>query len=284
MKSASSSLIAIMASGTAHLQQLLAITTLDGTVYRVTDGLQALTYGGHVYSATSILFERDTITTKRGLEVQTLNLTLYAPPSVEANGIPFMQAVLNGYLDGATILLQRMFNFSEVLYLFSGRVADVTVSRYAAQVTVKSWLELLDAPMPRNHIQSACPNTLFDTACGLVQATYEHTETCNAGCDTSHLYFTAAGLSVGYYNLGRLVFTYGANTGARRVIRSHTQPGGAQLVEMLTPLPFVPAEGDSFTIIPGCDKTLSTCQNKFLADNTARFRGCPFMPDPTVAL
>ena len=47
-------------------------------------------------------------------------------------------------------------------------------------------------------------------------------------------------------------------------------------IELSTPLPHEPQEGDSFYIYAGCDKTMTMCKNKF--KNFANFNGTPFIP------
>ena len=79
------------------------------------------------------------------------------------------------------------------------------------------------------------------------------------------------------YAQGTLVFTTGANLAVSAGIRS----AGAGLLTLAAPLRVVPAPGDTFTAYQGCDHTLATCGSKF--NNTAHFRGFPFVPVPETA-
>ena len=280
MKAASDALIALLQLPQTLMAHLLTITTLDGSTYCYTDGDMDIHANSNIYYCNQVMFSRGALTTKVGLEVQTLDLTLYTTPDVLIGGIPFIEAVANGLLDGATINLDRAYMqrwgdvFAGVLYLFSGRVADVSVSRYSANITVKSWMELLDTPMPHNHFQAACPNELFDTFCTLSKAAYEVTKAVEAGSTTLLINNASLTEATNYWQLGRIVFTSGPNTGVRRVIRSSAS---GSLVP-ITPLPNAPTVGDTFKLIPGCDKSNTTCTNKF--NNALHFRGCPAMPDP----
>jgi uncharacterized phage protein (TIGR02218 family) len=74
------------------------------------------------------------------------------------------------------------------------------------------------------------------------------------------------------------VFTSGQNVGARRTVKSSYASG----LTIALPLPNPVSPGDVFQVSAGCDKTHTTCKNKF--DNINRFRGFPWIPKPETAL
>ena len=75
----------------------------------------------------------------------------------------------------------------------------------------------------------------------------------------------------------------GKNAGFARSVRAWTAPsgGGAGAFTLLSPFPFAPAPGDTFTAYPGCDKQLATCA---LFSNSANFGGMPFIPAPETSV
>lgn len=79
----------------------------------------------------------------------------------------------------------------------------------------------------------------------------------------------------GYFSQGVITFTSGANIGVSRVISSYPSPGQ---VNILVGLAAAPASGDTFTIVPGCDRQMPTCDKKF--SNLINYRGIPFIPTP----
>lgn len=87
----------------------------------------------------------------------------------------------------------------------------------------------------------------------------------------------------GYWALGVLSLTYAGGTLAGQtvsaLIESNTS-GGA--VTLRSPLPQIPTTSDSFSIVPGCDKRMSTCNGKF--SNLIHFAGYPFVPVPESAI
>lgn len=82
----------------------------------------------------------------------------------------------------------------------------------------------------------------------------------------------------GWFSQGVLTFTSGVNAGLSYVIAQYLAGGTLQLVIGTLA---APANGDTFTIVPGCDKQLTTCRNKFA--NTPNFAGVPFIPVPETA-
>ena len=124
--------------------------------------------------------------------------------------------------------------------------------------------------------QPTCVNTLFDNNCGLNKATY--TKTGTMGTVTSSTVFDAT-LSVtptaNYYDLGYISCTSGANSGVKRAIKTQTGTSTVTLT-LYYPLPYLPTSGDTFDILPGCDKTYAGGCTKY--SNTAKFRGFDYIP------
>ena len=81
----------------------------------------------------------------------------------------------------------------------------------------------------------------------------------------------------GWFDLGTVTFTSGANNGISRTVKSYA-PG---VLNFSLPWPYTPAPGDTFTAYPGCDKMQATCRGKF--NNVGRFSSEPFIPVAEVA-
>jgi hypothetical protein len=79
----------------------------------------------------------------------------------------------------------------------------------------------------------------------------------------------------GVYALGVITFTSGANDGRKRKIEISDVSGA---ITLRVPLPIAPADGDTFSVTPGCDHLMSTCAEKY--DNLVHFGGFPFIPVP----
>lgn len=218
-----------------------------------------------------------------GLTVDEQSITLSATRDMLINGQPWFDEIANGLLDNAEIRRERVFapdwNSAPVgsVILFDGIVSTIdSLTTTQCQLKVKSYLTLLNQPMPRNSWQTSCLHTLFDAGCTLSKAAYQVAGVVEVGSTVNTLNWSGA--TSGYYWQGTITFTSGPNTGLSRTIKLAT---GSQLMLHL-PLPWMPVPGDSFFAYPGCDKTYLTCKNRF--NNTAHNRSYPYIPTPTIAL
>jgi uncharacterized phage protein (TIGR02218 family) len=90
--------------------------------------------------------------------------------------------------------------------------------------------------------------------------------------------FVASGLdgfADGWFSLGMLTWSSGANNGLAIEIKQHRLAGHARLT-LWQAMPEAIAIGDAFTVTAGCDKSFATCRARFA--NTDNFRGFPQIP------
>lgn len=277
MKSASTALTNLLNGSTSFLMcDLYTWTLSDGTVMRYTSADIDISWGGNSFLSGGVHLKRGATREVIGVEVDTLEVKASADATVA--GLPFTQAVRQGAFDGAWLLLERAFLSSwpvvvGTIIRFYGRVSDVRSGRTQTSFTIKSVLELLNAPMPRNLYQSVCLHTLYDTGCAVAKAGYTVTGAVT-GTPTTTTVGSALAQASGYFDQGVLTFTSGACSGLKRTVKSFA----SGTFTFALPLPSPPSAGDTFSVFPGCDKTLSTCQAKF--SNQTRFRGFPYIPVP----
>jgi uncharacterized phage protein (TIGR02218 family) len=91
--------------------------------------------------------------------------------------------------------------------------------------------------------------------------------------------FVASGLdgfADGWFSLGRLAWTSGANNGLAIEIKQHRLAAGHARLTLWQAMPEQIAVGDAFTVTAGCDKSFATCRARFA--NTDNFRGFPQIP------
>jgi uncharacterized phage protein (TIGR02218 family) len=293
MKTVSTALATLLATTNQYqMADLYTFTLANGTVLRLTDaGADIIFQYIYTYFGSTLRLERGRTKTVIGLEVDELEITLYPAATDLIGATQFLVGLQQGMLDGARLRLERVFmplyNQNGVPYwgdttagsvpLFEGRVGSVTATRTSAVLTVRSDLELLDIQMPRNLYQPGCSRTLFDTGCGLNAANYAVTSSVLAG-STAQQIVTALSQPAGYYAQGYLKMTSGVATGQQASIAGWA--GG--ILTLIMPLSTTPAAGDTFTVWPGCDKTMNTCQFKY--NNLTRFRGFPYIPPAETAL
>lgn len=258
-------------------------TTAAATAYV---GTGATPIASRSFDSQSILIKRGPVRTVIGVEVDTLELTVSALQSHLIGSTPWLQAVRQGALDGATLLVERLImptpgDYSLGTYtVFSGRVADIEFGRFSAMIKVNSDLELLNVQMPRNVYQPGCLNTLFDSSCTLSKAAFAVAGTIQAGSDSVKL-VTNLSNPVGWFASGTITFTSGALAGVSMGIKDHPSIGRLSLYAPATSLP---APGDTFNAYPGCPKTQSACANTAASappfNNLPHFRGFPYVPAP----
>jgi len=265
----------------AIIAECFTITLTSGLILTYTSADVPITMNGYTFVVNSLLIDGLQYKSAIGLDVDSQQITISARVSDTIGGIPFLHAIRNGLLDGATIKRERAFLSSwdaapiGSVVLFSGRVATVdNVGRTTATVTVNSELTLLDLNMPRNLYQPHCNHVLYDSGCGLSKAGHGASGTAESGSTTSYVAWAS---SLAAYEQGSVTFTSGSNTGVSVTVKNADTSGFG----LAYPLPAAPAVGDAFTIYQGCDHTLDTCKSRF--GNGANFRGFPFVPVPDTA-
>ena len=300
MKAASQALIDYLANNDQHLYaDLFQFTLLDGTVLSYTDKDISLTVDGVLYRADQVAIDGMKYKISVGLDVDEQSITLAYSETDLVNGVTWGRALRTRVFDGCYLRRSRAFytawNLPPVgaVPLFCGRISSCdTVGRVEAQVKVKSLPLLLDTQMPRNTYQTGCIHGLFDAGCGLIKANYQMNWSVAAGPtngiipmpgEIPPLPAALAGNTegLGIFVQGTILFTSGVNEGIYRTIKGISLAAPHSL-DLVYPLETPPAEGDTFQIWPGCDKTSATCAARF--DNLARFRGFPFTPAPEMVL
>jgi Uncharacterized conserved protein (DUF2163)/Phage conserved hypothetical protein BR0599 len=314
MKPASGALIALLNSSTQFVMaDLLTLTLAGGDAFLFSAASTAIAdqATGRVF-ALGPKIERTKTKLTVGTQVDELDVTVYPEPADLLGATTWLQAAWTGQLDGAEIVLERAFmgaafgaggwgdTAAGTVVLFSGRISDLEASRTMLLLKCRSHLELLNINMPRRLWQSPCTFNFGDAMCG-----YDRVAGRNAaGTPTGFgaiVFAAAAGStqtliqgapgSTGPYAQGTIVGQGGANAGQTRTI-SVFSPGVSVGVTLafLSPI----AAGDTFQMLPGCDRTLGTCGNVFLNSRLTvneynpsqpeRFGGMPFIPIPEDAL
>ncbi len=285
-------LTALLQSRQFLVANLYTFTLVGGGVLRYCSGDQDITLAGNTFTAGGAtgpyLDTKDNKAAyhwKLGVEVDTLSFDVI-PGAATVNGQPFLAACVQGVFDGAELQVERCFmktygdTSAGSIILFVGRVAEVILGRTLATFSVNSHLELLNQNLPRNLFQPGCVNVLFDAACALSASAFAVLLTAAAGSTILTLK-TASSQPNGYYALGKIVGTSGANNGVARTVQAWTT-GSPGTMTLLEPLPNAPAPGDTFTGYPGCNLTQGQCLTKF--NNLANFRAEPYIPVPETAV
>ena len=278
MKTATRELIDLLHGSDEFLMaDLFRITLSNGQILRHTNADMPVVWDGQTYEAHKLIIKRGATRVAVGLDVDSNTLEIAAEPDYRLEGLQWSEAALGGALDGARVVVERIF-FSDwatpvgAVVIFSGRVSDVSGSRSAVKVDVKSDIELLNVSSPHNIYQAGCMRTLYDGGCKVNREKFTVNGRVTANSTTGTELACNLTQADGWFNQGVIKFTSGRNAGLSRTVKEHK---GGRLSFALR-LPFPPQSGDVFKIYPGCDKRQETCGKKF--DNIVHFRGFPYIP------
>lgn len=256
---------------------LFDILLTNGTVISLTNVDIDVIWGGVVYSSIGPQIEGLRYRVGVGLDADEQTVTISAYRTMMLGNVPFLDAIRNGALDGATITRKRAYLLDwgqpvvGVVLLFTGYVSTIDkITRLTAEVKVKSDLVLLDINMPRRLYQAPCLNTVYDGQCRASKAANTVAGSADTGSTRSVIEWATS--YADRFSQGTIEFTSGANAGIIRTVKlsSNTQ------ITLAFPLPVAPSVGDTFNIVSGCDKLLATCSSRF--SNSENFVAFPFIP------
>ncbi len=292
---------------------LYTFALTSGEVLRYSGGNTALTIPAAGFPAGSInagssrsfavgpRFGRSKTIVKIGVEPSELDIEILAGGDDLIGTFPVAAAVRMGLFDGATVELDRLFAPPQAagsgpldtslgtLLWFYGRVADCDIGRSKVALKVKSLMNLLALQqMPRRLSGASCTHVFGDAMCGydrvagknaLGTSTGNGAGTITAAAGTTQGLINCTGAVASIYNQGTITGATGANTGYSRTIANF---GNGAQIGLFKSFLFAIAIGDTFTVLPGCDHTVATCNGPF--NNLARYGGFPYIPPPELAL
>lgn len=263
-----------LASGATTLCQCWMIERADGVVQGFTDHDDVLSFDDIVFHPQSGLTASEAVS-NLGLGVDTSEIE----GALQSEKIS-ESALHAGDYDNAKVTV-FVVNWQAVEQRTVLRVADI------GEVTCEDGLfraELRGLMHELNQVQgrlfeNTCDADLGDARCmvDLSNAAFNAQGTLTTVLDTQT--FLVEGVDTfpdGWFDRGLLTWTSGDNLD--RVIEVDSQfsaLSGSQL-RIWLPMPAPIKQGDTFSLVTGCDKLFPTCQLKF--NNTANFRGFPHIP------
>lgn len=284
---------------------LYTLTLFGGALLRYAAAPFDISDGTDTWSAAGVrvMAEAGQAHWKVGLDVDSW-VVAFLPREPDQDGVfsdfiadvPFLEAVQAGALDNADVEISRAYFAAppapntipptgalcvgDPLVIFVGTIAEVDTTHMAATVTIRDHRYLLDRMTPPHVYQAGCRHTLFDVGCTLTAATFATAGVVGAASTRNVIVpnpqlMNPAGS--GTYKLGRIVITSGDNDTWQATISDWD---GDQLM-LVSPLPFDPVAGQTFTVYPGCSKSQAACA---LFANSLNFGGQPFIPSAETAV
>jgi len=256
-----------------------------GATLRWTSSLYAISLGGHIWSPGPPNFKRPSLRGELGLQSSDVTLEVECDDSILLNGVPLLARIARHEWNFATVQIEYAYSAGPGqpwlgrAPRFLGIVTDIgEIGRISVPLTVKNVTYLLDTQWPKDTIMSTCGKTLYGTDCGANSATFRVAGTVGAG-PTKNGFQTNLTQADAYFSGGTITFTSGTLNGLSYWIRSYVNASG--VIRLQTPAMVSPAAGDTFTVLPGCDKSMTMCNARF--SNLANHGGFPFVPQPTTA-
>ena len=284
MKPASSALIALLASSDHFIMaDLYTITLVSGLVLRYSAAPTALSANGYVF-VLGPKFERSKTKVVIGTQVDELEVKIHPEPTDLIGDVSFLQATWQGQLDGALLQLERTFMATYgdtspgTVVLFAGRISDIDCSRTGIDLKCRSHLELLNIQMPRRLWQASCTHTFGDAMCQFDRSAFQATFSAGPGSTQVQIATSLTPMPANLYVQGTIAGLTGGNAGASRAIANMGDGWVYLKLAFLSPV----IVGDQFQLLPGCDRTLATCNTVF--NNASHFGGFPYVPTPETAV
>jgi uncharacterized phage protein (TIGR02218 family) len=278
-------LAALLNSGAPlNKADLYTLTLGNGTVFRWSGADVALTGNGHTWVLGPGL-NRSRLRQAIGVSVDDMKVTITDNVGTLINGQKLMAFIRAGGFVGARMQVDRAFwgrgdtQPVGALMWFAGTVSVPGGDRRSGSLTIESDLNRLSIMVPGEVYQTSCRNTVYDSACTKKRSDYVINAAATSATDATRITFSHTMVqAAGYFELGTITMTSGANAGIARSVK--TQTTGSLTV--LNPWPFPVASGDTFSVVPGCDGSQTTCTTKF--SNVINFRGHPYIPVPQTAV
>jgi len=225
------------------------ITRTDGTVYRFAETDEAITVDGSTFDVVPGLQISAVKHTSNG-EMPSCQIV-----AVHGSGATFDSRQLDaGLFDGATVQLYIVdrSNLSHKGLLFTGSIANISYNvENLATFDVKG--PAVNAKIVMTQKRSPmCRTDLYSTLCGVDPASYAVSATVGAIVDAFN--FTVGGSLAqtdGYFNQGVAV------TGSGVAFQIANWVQSTQTITAYLPCHRIIESGNSLTLYPGCDKTLS---------------------------
>lgn len=242
--------------------------SISGTHYRYTSGDVEVTISGTgsnagTYSPATIDREQTQYTTD--LEVSTLiiNAGYIEDPMLEYIAINPIEVYWVEVLK-----LFRDQEEQELTTVFVGQITNVIFQGNATKIHCVGFEKLLTNPIPKYRYQPGCNHTLYDTKCSIDKTSYDINATLSS-VSSDGLTLISSSFNTG----GAQYFTEGYVSwqGNKRKIMSHVT-NTITIQYKISDL----AASDIVTVYPGCNKSITTCKNKF--NNVDNFLGFPYIP------
>lgn len=184
---------------------------------------------------------------------------------------PLSLKFLEGWLSGVMLVTvyRNHYGDNDHVVQWKGRVVSCKWEQNEATLSCDSAFTLFKRAGLRRHYQVLCPHILYSQGrgnCNVDKTSYQVDGTVASVGGNIISVNGIGGYPNGYFTAGMVLVN-----GTYRLITAHVD-NGLTLIDRIDGV----VDNDVISMWPGCDRSLTTCGNKF--NNTNNFGGLPYLP------
>lgn len=275
VKSISADLRTAIRLGTTTLAHIWKITRKDGTILRFTDLDQDIVMDDGTYvSDTSFTISAVSTSATGGAQSADIRCMFDDDGIAESD-------VVRGVYDAASVEIS-VVNYSDPTdgkcVLLTGQLGSIeTTNRKYGNMEVRGLLQRSNQRIGE-YYSAECRADLGDARCTVDLATFTDTGVVTLVNSPVSIRVDLAGDPANaFYSFGVITWLTGDNANlSMEVLQQTAFDADEDTVKLSLGMPHTIQVGDTFEIVAGCDKRITTCKTKF--NNIANFRGEAVMP------
>jgi uncharacterized phage protein (TIGR02218 family) len=229
-------------------------------IYRTTSSNTAITYNNFVYEPSPVL--RTNIT--QGADPLRAPITITFPKS---NEFAYNYVGYSPDFSSTVTILRGEIGGSTWNVVYKGRIGESIANNNFVELSCESIYTAIQRDGLQARYEYTCRHLLYSSQCGANPTSFSAAGTVSNISGTTLTVTAASSQANGYYAGGIIRDSFNN----QRYILSHT---GSSLVINRAWVDL--AIGTAVTITAGCDRSQTTCLNKF--NNIANFGGFPWIP------
>jgi uncharacterized phage protein (TIGR02218 family) len=273
MKAATTALAQHLTGEVTTLATCWRVTRRDGVEFFFTDHDQNIAFDGQVYLARTG-YSRTAIANDASMAVDNLDVdgVFDAAAITESD----MRAGKFDYAEVRVFLVNWADPSMGALRMRRGWFGEVILTEQGAfRTELRGMVQALQQRLGEIYAPE-CRADLGDARCKVDLAAFTRAGAVTSATDRAVFFAAVDGAPTpdGWFNGGALTFTSGQNAGRTIEVKSWTAATGR--FELFLAVGYAIAAGDTFSVYPGCDKRLDTCDLRF--NNVLNFRGEPYVP------
>lgn len=264
--------LAARLAGETTLARIWRVTRRDGQVFGFTDHDRDLVVAGRTYYSVNAA-DGSPFAGGADLATDAGEVSMAAAQTIVERDVEA------GLWNLATVdveLVDYSAPEAGVVRLHSGELGRVTMVAGRVSVELRGFKHRLGKPVGTT-VQATCDADLGDARCKVNLALLTVTGSVTAVVDSQQFTDSARTEPTAQYDGGVLAWTSGANAG-RKIEVKRFAAGGAFV--LFLPMSYAIAVGDTYSLTPGCNKTVADCAGRYA--NLVNFRGFPFVPGNAV--